>query len=298
MKNKILIFLAAVSVLCSCTAPRNIIESGKVTPKKHVRGGIGTSTYLPTAFSSEAKKAIEGGIEEIGNDTLLVENSLNDISSALLSYGLDPLTQTFDLYLRYGIADNLDAGYKFTGGAHVIDVQYQIAGSQSHNHWNWGEGFSSSLALQYSGQSYKLPSIAGDIHQFLGFEMQRRDVMLKFLNSISLGEEEEIGHFGFGLAYNHSFLSYGLDPSKALLKIEERGGNKVTEVIEPVPHATSNYGGFGLYTNIRVGYKYAYFYASFSVFYQQYGSYSLFEGHEYNGGGFTFIPSLGLQFDI
>lgn len=282
----------------NCTAPRSIIESGRVTPKKHIRAGVGTTTNIPTAFTSELIKTLQDGIGTTTKDTFLIDQNINNITGSIVSYSLDPLTQTFDFYFRYGMFNNFDMGYKYTGGVHVLDAQYQIAGDEDHNHLNWGKGINSSFGLQYSGQKYELPSILEDIQDILGYEMARKDLFLKFIMSKSFGEKEKIGHFGFGLAYNHTFINYGLSPGKLIVYVAEKNGVEVKEKLSSVPEGKNNYGSYGGFINFRVGYKNIFFYSALSVFWQNYGSYQLFEDYSYESSGLTFIPTLGIQLDL
>lgn len=290
--------LSAFFFLClllqNCTAPRSVIESGRVTPKGHFRGGLGTTTNIPTAFTSQVIKTLKEGIGTSREDTLFIDKNIENITGSIVSYTLDPLTQTFDFYLRYGLFENMDLGYKYSGGVHALDVQYQIAGDEEHNIFNWGKGMSSSVALQYSGKKLTLPSIVENIQDILGYEMGRKDLFMKFIMSKSFGEEEENGHFGFGLSYNHTFITYGLNPEKVLINTEQFSNEKLSVI----PEEKNDYGSYGAFINFRAGYKHVFFYGALNVFWQDYGSYRLFENYTYESKGMTFIPSIGIQLEF
>lgn len=284
--------------LQSCTAPRSVIESGRVTPKGHFRSGIGTTTNIPTAFTSQVINTLKEGIGTSTKDTFYIEENINNVTGSIVSYTLDPLTQTFDFYLRYGLVHNLDFGYKFTGGVHALDVQYQLVGDEEHNNFNWGKGINSSIALQYSGNKYKLPGILKNIQDMLGYEMGRKDLFVKFIVSRSFGEDEKNGHLGFGLAYSHAFIRYGLNPGKNLVYLEENNGMSVREKLSFISEGENNYGSYGAFMNFRAGYKHVFLYGALNIFWQDYGRYELFENYSYESKGMTLIPTLGIQVDF
>ncbi len=296
--HRYLYFILVSMTIVGCHAPRAVNESGRVTPHKHVKVNFGTTTNAPGAFAKQVINILSDGIGDVKNDTFQVNENINDLTGAILTYTLDPLTQTFDFYMRYGIAPNFDLGYKYTGGVHAFDTQYQIAGPEAHNNSFWGEKLYSSIGLQYSQKKYKLPSIIGDLQDILGYKMERKDLFLKWINSLSFGDEEKYGHFGFGLAYNHTFVKYGLSPSKVMTYIDEYSGGIISRALAPLPEGKNNYGSYGGFVNIRGGYQYVYVYFSFSAFYQNYGKYYLFDQYEFKAKGWTFIPSFGIQFDL
>lgn len=291
---------AAAIFLASCTAPRTVYHSGKVTPKGQVRVGFDVTGNIPSATTKAIFDNIDGLVTALANmDSIKFENNeqaLNDVSKSVLAYTLDPIGAGYDLHLRVGVIERVDVGYKLAGGAHVFDARYQFLGSTGtpDNPGDDPEGFSGSVGLQYSGKSYELPSFfSADINEFLGFEMKRKDIFVPVAFSYPFGEEELYGNVSFGLAYGHTFLSYSLTPEK----IYEYTQNAVPQIIDPV-NEKKNYSSYGGFINIKGGYKYAYVIGSLGIYYQDYGSYTLLKGYTAKLKGVTVVPSLGLQVNL
>ncbi len=287
--------------LAACTVPRSVIESARVTPHKHVRAGLGSSYNIPTAFIGKSVTALKEGIESGIEDTLILDQQTINVMDAAVSYALDPLTTSTDLYLRYGLVPNLDVRYKWAGGVHTFDAQFQWMGSADHYPVITQEGLNGSFAVQYSGNKFKLPDYAGDVQELLGFEFKRKDVLFKFLFSQSLGEdEEEYGHLGFGFVYHRAFIRYDFNPIPIITMASGAGPAPapLPDILEDLPGGSNSYGSLGTYLNFRVGYKHVFLYGSLAMYWQNYREYPLFAGHTFKAKGLTFIPSFGLQFEL
>ena len=291
-------YLSAVIIwgMQSCTAPKSIIESGKVTPKGAVRASLGTTTNIPTAFTQEVVGFAIDNAGIVKGDSFQFQENLENVVGSLVSYSLDPLTQTVDFHLRYGIGWGLDIGYKNLSGVSVIDLQYQFAGEDRP--LSFGGLFASSIGIQYSGQKLRLNRISQKLDEALGMEFRKRDFMLKWINSYPFGEDEKYGHIGFGAAWNRTISNYGISPTKVLTRAEELGGQKVTSVLEPMQDQRTAYSSWGGFLNLRLGYKYVYLYGAISMFHQNYGTYQIFKDVKYQGKGWTFIPTFGLQVQL
>lgn len=292
------IFLAVVIIwgLQSCTAPKSIIESGKVTPQGAVRASLGTTSNIPTAFAEEVVGFAIDNAGVVKGDSFQFQENLENVVGSLVSYSLDPLTQTLDFHLRYGIGWGFDIGYKNLSGVSAIDLQYQFVGEEST--FAFGGMFASSIGIQYSGQKLRLDRFSQKLDEALGMEFHKRDLMVKWINSYPFGEDEKYGHIGFGAAWNRTVSNYGISPTKVLTRIEEVGGQRATSILEPMRDQRTAYSSWGGFLNMRLGYKYVYLYGALSMFHQNYGTYQLFKGVEYQGKGWTFIPTFGLQIQV
>ncbi|WP_400192045.1 hypothetical protein [Hymenobacter sp. B81] len=289
----------ALLLLAACTAPRSVIHSGKVTPRGEFRAGGNMGFNIGTAAIGKATGAVKSLVEEAAaKDTINYRPALDKIQEAALAYALDPSVATSDLYLRYGVIDRLDVGYKYSFGAHSVDAMYQFMGPlgtvekpQGAAGANYG-----SVGVQFSTQRAKLPSIPflADAEDLLGFTMRRIDVLVPLVFSHSFGAEEEIGNVSYGLAYSRSFLKYGIEPGKIYTG---PGSGQTTQKL-PKVIGRESYGALGGFVNFKLGYRYAYFLPALAIYYQNYGTYPLLNNKEAKLKGVTIIPSLGLQFRL
>ena len=135
----ILSLLALVLVLQSCVAPRSVLNSGKVTPKDNFAAGWQYAGNISTAPIDKATELIDLNIDQIASiqnsaDTLstydaeVLNQNLEIIGQAAIAYAADPIGAGSQFYLRYGLIDRVDIGYKYAAGAHVFDAQYQFLG--------------------------------------------------------------------------------------------------------------------------------------------------------------------------
>jgi hypothetical protein len=288
-------FLAVLGIMASCTAPRTVYQSGKVTPHQEIKVGASFLGNFATQPLFSVTDATRNSVNLLsGRDTINYDESINDLAEAALAYTLDPITPNYDFYIRYGLLNRMDVGYKFTGGAHSIDAMYQFLGSTG----TWAnpgpKGIHGSIGIQYSGQQLNLPGgwIMGRAQRLLGFRARRRDIMIPLVLSVPFGREEEYGNLSFGVVYNHSFIRYGYTPSRI---VEQAGMNRVP--LEPFVER-ENYGSWGGFINAKFGYRYIYFVPALSVFYQNYGTYQLFRQQTTTLSGWTFIPSIGVQIHL
>ncbi len=290
--------LAASALLfaSSCSAPRAIVATGKVTPQGEFRVGYNQGFNLATAPLSKAGTALKDAASNAARkDTVGYGGSVTNLQAAALAYILDPVQPTADLSIRYGIVPRLDAGYKYAFGSHVFDAQYQLLGPTGSPE-NPDRGAVSgttyaSIGLQFATQRAKLPSLPflSDINSVLNFRATRNDLLVPLIVSQSFGPEEEIGAISYGLVYAHSWVSYGFAPGKIY-----NGAVKVPEL----PVQNRNFSSFGGFLNLKLGYRYFYVIPALSIFYQNYGDYALLNGASTSLSGVTFVPSLGFQLRI
>ena len=297
LRRPLLVLLAASALLAgSCTAPRAIVATGKVTPRGEFRVGYNQGFNLASAPLDKAGSAVKAAASQAASqDRVEYTASTTQLQAAALAYILDPVQPVADLSLRYGIIPRLDAGYKYAFGSHVFDAQYQLLGPTGTPE-NPGPGAASgttyaSIGLQFATQRARLPSIPflSDINSVLNFRANRNDLLVPLTFSQSFGPEEEIGAISYGLVYAHSWVSYGFAPEKIY-----NGAVKVPEL----PLQSRNFSSFGGFVNLKLGYRYFYVIPAVSLFYQNYGDYALLNGQSTSLSGFTVVPSLGFQLRI
>jgi hypothetical protein len=157
-------------------------------------------------------------------------------------------------------------------------------------------GMYGSIGLQYSGQKSDLSDklFLNKLQTLFRFNATRRDVMIPLIFSHSFGEEESIGHIAYGVAYNHTFIRYGFEPTNIFVR---EVGNRTGRQIEGFS-ARENFGSYGVFVNGKIGYRFVYLLPSLSVFYQKYGTYALLNDQTVELKGLTFLPSLGIQVTI
>jgi hypothetical protein len=297
MKLRLFNFLPVVGLLlaASCTAPRSVIHSGKVTPKGEFKAGgdlIGNVATQPIRAISEGTENLINVLKR--QTTFETADPVTDVSRAILAYTLDPASPSFDFYGRYGVAKRVDLGYKYAFGTHVFDGMYQFMGSTGTIKDPGQQGTYGSIGFQFSSQNADLPGkfLLEDAGKLLKFEAKRKDILIPLVFSTSLGPEETYGNISYGIAYNRSFISYSFDPSAYLV---QQVGEQNLVPIEKISEKKS-FGSFGAFVNGKFGFKYAYVLPAFAVYYQNYGKYNLPGGKQTELKGFTFIPSLGMQF--
>ncbi len=294
--------------LCTigCTGPRSMLNSPEVTAKGHWRAGGNMDVNLPTQTADALEDGINHGINMLvgrldGKDTAsIAADSLNPLTRALVAYSLDPIGPQTGVFIRYGFLSRWDAGYRLAGAAHTFDVRYQFLGpvaagprdasaNDSPSEWQGSAG------IQYSQQSYDLPSVVGldKLQELLQFEFKRKDIMVPVAFGKPWGKQGRYGGFGIGGMYNLSLISYGAGNKKLLERLPD-GTTRAFKRVEG-EKKISSYGGFA---NLRLGYKYVYLLGSANVYYQNYGKYELFGGQTTELKGWTFIPALGLEFRI
>jgi len=287
--------LAAASLLfaTSCTAPRAIVATGKVTPQGEFRVGYNQGYNIATAPIAKAGTAIIDAARTASEkDTVGYGGSIKNLQAAALAYLLDPVQSTADLNIRYGIVPRLDAGIKYAFGSYVFDAQYQFmgtTGSPEDRGSATGGGTYGSVGLQFATQRAKIPSIPflDNINSFLNLKATRRDLIIPVIFSHSFGPEEEIGAISYGVAYAHSWVKYSFAPDNVYLN------NNVK--LPELPNQSRNFSSYGGFVNLKLGYRYFYFIPAISVFYQNYGTYALLNNESTSLSGLTFVPSIGFQ---
>lgn len=290
--------LALALFAAGCTGPRSILHSPDATPKGDWRVGGGMDVNLPTQTSKALYGGLEGGIDGLysrvkGSDSTvpITADSLNDLTKALIAYSIDPLGAQPTLFVRYGAWRRMDAGYRFAGGVHAFDARYQFLGPVAGDAAGNTRAWRGSLAVQYSSQSFELPSLMGKLQETLRYEFKRKDVLFPLIFGKPIGADGRYGSFGIGAAYNLALIEYDSE----ILKLVERVDTGAVRPFENLrgDRLIHSFGGFA---NARLGYRHVFALASFALYKQDYGTFKLFGGEKAELAGWTLMPSLGLEF--
>ncbi|UOQ55146.1 hypothetical protein [Hymenobacter cellulosivorans] len=292
------VLLAAATLLTTaCSAPRLMTMSGKVTPKGEFKAGGNLAFNVPTSTIGKTGSAVREAAEQLlTQDKVDYGTSgelIDKLQTAALAYALDPVQPSSDLYVRYGVANRVDVGYKYAFGSHVFDAMYQFLGSTGTPERPGAAAGSmyGSIGLQFATQRAKLPDLPflDNINELLQFTANRNDLMVPLVFSHSFGPEEQIGAISYGVVYSHTFLRYGFQP---------RNIYSNNQLIPSLPLGKQDFSSYGAFFNVKLGYRYAYVVPALSVYYQNYGQYQLLNNKTTKLSGVTFIPSIGVQFRI
>lgn len=291
VQYKTLFLFLVILLLSACAAPRVINQSGKVIPKGDILVGASYTANVPTKTAVLMGKIVEQNISDLANkDSITIDGNLETINKAAMAYAVDPFSSGYDIYLRVGIANRFEAGYKLAGKANTFMLQYQFMGTTGRvGAVGKQDQLYGSVGLQYSWQGYSLPHVFGQLQSRLGYSFKRNDFLLPLIFSYSFGNEEEYGSLAFGLAASYSKITYTTQPDGIF--------NDKNQPIKGVKNK-EGYFSFGGFLNAKVGYKYVYLVPACSIFYQNYGTYKLLNGNSFMFKGFTIIPSISLQFRL
>lgn len=274
-------------LFASCSAPRTMTTSGKVTPKGNFSAGFNMTGNIPTQTVGILKDIIVDNVSKIAhNDSIKIDDNFRQINKGALAYALDPISTGTELYIRYGVIKRVDIGYKYSSGVNVFDGKYQFLGPTGYVDDIVDQKFYGSIGLQYSSQSQELPSILSEIQSRLGYTFKRTDFLIPVIFSYSFGNEEKFGCVSFGLVYNYTKINYASLP----VDIYSSTNIKIFGV-----ENNQSYSAFGGFVNSKIGYKYVYLVGSLSFYGQNYGNYNLLDGSSVNLSGVTIVPSIGLQ---
>lgn len=235
----------------------------------------------------------------LNEDVILLNEDVILLNKVALAYALDPTPNAApNFWGRYGLIPGMDFGYKYTG-AHVFDARYQFLGSTGDFDVPSDERNYGSVGLQYSWQNYDLPDWTGMnvLQKFLGLEFNRKDFLVPLIFSHSFGLEEKYGAISGGVIYGHTFIKYSFSP-KNIYRLADSTGTAISKELIPTIQAKQNFLAFGVFGNMKFGYKYVMGFLALSVYYQKYGEFELLDGSKTTFKGMTFVPSAGLFFDI
>lgn len=287
---------AALAGLSACTAPRSILNSPDALPEGDWQIGMGMDVNVPTSTVSALYGGLENGIGTLygktaGGDTAAITaDSLNDFAKALVAYSLDPLATQYSAYVRYGLFDRVDAGYRWSGGAHALDARWQFLGPLAGD--SAGEGWRGSVGLQFSTQSFELPSAfyLDKLQSLLRYEFKRKDILIPLAFGKPFGKLGRYGSFTVGAAYDLGLIEYDSEIRQLVEKLDDGS----TRAFAPL-HGERKISAYGAFTSLRGGYRWVFLTAAFGVWYQDYGTYELFGGKKEDLSGLTFIPSFAIE---
>lgn len=287
---------AALTFVISCTAPRSVVNSPDALPKGSFQAGMGLDVNVPTATATALYGGLESGIgalydQATKNGTApITADSLNDYAKALIAYSLDPLGTQYSLYVRYGFFKGVDAGYRWSGGAHALDARWQFMGPLADD--TLGTGWRGSIGLQASTQSFELPSAFGldKLQSLLKYEFNRKDILIPISFGKPFGKRGRFGGFALGAAYDLGLVEY----DSQVLDLVEKMDDGTTRAFAPL-HGERAISSYGVFANLRGGYRHVFLTAAFAMYYQDYGEYELFGGKKESLSGMTFLPSFAVE---
>ncbi|MDB5104170.1 MAG: hypothetical protein JWP91_1859 [Fibrobacteres bacterium] len=291
----------AALLATACTAPRSILYSPEALPKGGYEAGLNYDGNIPTQTSEALYGGLGDGIDALydkasGNDTAAVKASdLNGYTKALIAYSLDPLQMQAGLFFRYGFWPRFDGGYHRNGGVNAYDLRWQFLGPAAGDTSGGASrpgAWSGSIGVQYSSQSFELPSVAGldKLQSLLQYSFDRKDLLFPLVLGGPFGDKGRFGGFGLGLAYNLAFIEYDSDIRKLAEQLED-GSTRPFEAL----HGEKTVSAYGGFANARLGYRWVYLIASLSCYWQDYGTFTLFGGRRESLQGLTLLPSLALE---
>lgn len=297
--SNLFVIVIGIVLLNSCTSPRDILATGKVTPKGQFKVGGTMAGNLSLMTGNELKKTAEfitdQNIASITNTaSLAYTTSIDQATKSFISYALDPIGLSTGFYVKYGVVKNLELGYRKTGGVNVWSTAFQFLGGSNKIGKDGYNGWYGSIGVQYSSQNPDklLESLYLDKFQpFLNLSFKKKDFLIPVILSKSFGVEEKYGAFSLGLVYNYSSVSYGFSPVKLVKVGSLENFSSLQE--------SFNYSSFGFFTNVKAGYNWVHVILSLSGYYQNISGVKNLEKREYSAiRGLTFIPSLGLEFNL
>jgi len=296
LKKFIRIFLSLIVftfALVSCTPPRAIQHSGKVTPHKQLTVGANFTANLTSHFARSLYKNVESIAQPLVNkDTLNISEQIIFLNKTALAYAIDPFGVGYDFYARYGLTPAVDMGYKLASGTHVLDARYQFMGSKGSISEPQQGLTHGSIGIQYSYKNYSLPEWSGLklAQKILDFNLKRKDLIVPLVFSLAFGPEETYGSLATGIVYSHTFFNYGFENTRIYDTL-----NSISPVIVSAIHGKQNFGAMGAFLNLKLGYKFIYIIPAAALYYQNYKSYNLIDGTKAPFKGFSFVPSIGFQ---
>jgi hypothetical protein len=303
--SRLLLPFLALAAATACTAPRAVLTSGKTTPVGEFRGGTNTIFNIPTNTTGRLADVLADGVRELSSKDSInyIENAtvLRNLQKAAISWALDPLSSTQDIYLRYGVARRFDVGARLAAGALVADAQYQLWGTTGD--WRTPDktaGGHGAVGLMFATQSADLPGrkALNVGSSLLDFKARRTDLLVPFTVSTPLGAEEEFGHVAAGVVIGRSFLRYKFKPTD---RFYDAAGDRVQI---PEVDERKSFMTYGIFVNGKFGYRYVFVQPALAIYYQNYGTYDLIQFDKTQPAprtslkGATIVPSLGLQISI
>lgn len=303
-------YIGSICVLAilaqGCIAPRSVVNSGKVTPKGNFVAGVQMIGNVSTAPINKGKEIVNDNIDKLvlinqgtpdslsNTDIQWINDNLEKIGQASIAYAADPIGTGYELYLKYGVIDRLDVGFKTNfSKSYTFDAQFQFLGSVGNVDDLVSDRWYGSIGAQYSGQKISIPSWLSPLQNTLEFDFKRRDVMVPLIFSRSFGNEEEYGAISFGLVMNYTRLDYSTFNTDFASYIDSNGNVDILKI--KAINNTQNIYAYGGFVNLKLGYKYFYILPSLAMYYQDYGMFQNIIGPNFHLKGLTIVPTIGLR---
>ena len=282
-----LIIVAFAMGLVSCSVPKVMNQSGRVTPKGNITGGI---SYMGNV-SQEPVKRVSGLVGNFINDfqptdSVNFNQVMEDANAALVAYTLDPIIAGPQFYVKIGVYDRLEVGYLRTEVTNAFSFQFQFLGFEKEYQEQSKKRWFGSVGMQYSQSKFSLPDRFGELQRTFGYRFGRNDFLFPLNFSYSLGPNEQYGAIGFGAVLGLHRLNYSFIPDKVF---DENGVQ-----LQPLQYK-NRYHSLGFFLNAKLGFKYVYVIPSLAVYYQNYGEYPMLNRNMVNFQGFSFVPAITLQ---
>ena len=149
-----------------------------------------------------------------------------------------------------------------------------------------------SVGLQFSRQSFELPSFAGldKLGALFGFHMDRTDLLVPLAFSLQFGTDEKFGAISFGAVGGYTFLDYGLAPNGLVKDV-----SGVPQLVAGVTRK-QGFATYGAFVFLKGGYRFTYVGLGLAGYYQDYGTFKLMDTVDTHLNGFTLVPCTSFEF--
>lgn len=286
MMRSLCVFAAFGFFVSGCAAPRSVLWDGTTMPRGHVQGQLGMVGSIPTATIGalgtselDAAKSLLGG----DIDSLTSKGAYDNAVRTVVAAGLDMPGATPVAAVHLGIGWETEIGYRREGSVNAWSLRSQFLHAKQSG-WNGGVG------IQYSSQSYDLPSVLGKVQSALGYTFERKDILVPVVFSKPFGPDGIYGSGTVGLVGGWTSVQYGFDP-KGMYR--EWGGK--VEALERLPNQESSFLSYGATSMLRAGYKHAWLLLGLTMYYQNYGPYNVPGTDPVELSGLSFLPVAGLE---
>jgi hypothetical protein len=282
-----ILFGLMIFLLVSCSVPKVMNQSGRVTPVGNISGGVTYAANVSQVATVHLDGALRKYITEYPTaDTVDFNKMLLDANKALVAYSLDPIAAGPQFYFNIGIFDRLEIGYLRTEASNALSSRLQFLGYENKRIPESKVRWFGSVGVQYSWNKYSLPDYFGQLQETFGYRYGRRDFLIPLNFSYSFGPNEKYGALGIGAVLGMHHVYYSFIPENVI--------NDQGELLKPVDYK-ENYQSLGFFLNLKLGYKYAYIIPSLAVYHQNYGAYPMLDRSMVGYKGFTFVPAITLQ---
>lgn len=264
--------------LGACSSPRTVLWDGTVAKPGHVRIEADKVLSVPTVsigpyfdVLSKAQAKLDG--EKIGRADLVA------IEKAAIAASLDKPGAGMNLTAAVGVGAGFEVGGRMVSGNTGGDLRWQFLEGEQGD-WNGGVG------LSYTRNTFEFNRI---VDAALGMEFKRQDLVVPLAFGVQKGTGRGFHtNLACGTAVAWTRVDYSLNPTT---RIDSAG---VPVRAELIPATRQDFLSFGVHGLVQPGWRWIHFTAGGSLWYTDYGSYSLPEGGRVHLTGVTFQPALGI----